>query len=97
MLTDFVTTLKERISISKTTSIWSYDYCWFQLYGIWSIWNKSIKKIKLAEDNLRNQKWEELQALLQNRKMFVFFMTSLKNDILLHRIKTSNRNELSMI
>jgi hypothetical protein len=38
--------------------------CWFQLYGIWSIWNKSIKKIKLAEDNLIHQKWEELQAFV---------------------------------
>lgn len=46
-------------------------------------------KIKLAEDNLEKSiKNEELQALLQIEKCFVFFITSLKaNDVLFQRIK----------
>jgi magnesium transporter len=101
MLTDFVIyTNRKNINIKDNfdlvLKLLLSSSVWF-----WNTSSKSIKKIKLAEDNLEKSiKNEELQALLQIEKCLVFFMTSLKgNDILLHRIKNikSQKNILIWI
>lgn len=89
ILADFVTyTRKKGINIENhfdlvlklllSSSVWFLKYL------------KQInQRIKLAEDNLEKSiKNEELQALLQIEKCFVFFITSIKgNDILFRRLK----------
>lgn len=89
ILSDFVTyTQRKKIIIDNhfdlVLKLLLSSCIWFLKYL------KQInQRIKLAESNLEKSiKNEELQALFQIEKCFVFFITSLKgNDILFHRMK----------